>query len=123
MDTDTTMRFKGLLEQELEKLQSELATVGRINPENPSDWEPVPSDMDDRSTDLNDFADSIEAYETNAAVLKQLETQLNAVKDALVRIEERTYGLCVVCGNAIELGRLEANAAATTCVAHMHEQI
>lgn len=120
MDTATIEQFKAQLEAEQQKLLGELASVGRINPDNPNDWEPTPSDMTDRASDLNDFADNIEAYETNTAVLKQLEAQLVDVRDALTKIEKGTYGICEVSGERIEAERLKANPAARTCVAHMH---
>ena len=55
--------------------------VGRINPDNPNDWEPIPGEKTDRTSDKNDFADNIEEYEENTAILKQLEIELNAIKD------------------------------------------
>ncbi|MEY2641213.1 MAG: hypothetical protein RL150_606 [Candidatus Parcubacteria bacterium] len=122
MDTATLASFKSRLEAEEQKLLGELQTIGRINPDNPNDWEAVPTDTQDRSTDLNDFADTIEAYETNAAVLKQLEAQLIDVRDALAKIEQGTYGTCEVSGDAIEHERLEANPAARTCVAHINDR-
>ncbi len=119
MDTATIAAYKARLEAEREKLVSELSTIGRINPDNPGDWEATPSDMTDRASDLNDFADNIEAYETNSAVLKQLETQLGDVDTALAKIEAGTFGLCEVSGEEIEEGRLNANPAARTCTEHM----
>lgn len=111
-------KFKDLLLAEQAKLESELSTVGRKNPENPEDWEATPS-YTEESTDLNDFSDSIENFETNTAILKQLETQFNDVKDALKKIENGVYGICEVSGVQIEMDRLEANPAARTCKAHM----
>lgn len=110
--------FKEKLEKELSRLQSELKSVGRINPNNPNDWEPVPGAKDDSTADKNDFADSIEEYEENTAILKQLEIELNNVKDALKKIEEGTYGICEVSGEPIEKERLEAYPAAKTCTKH-----
>ncbi len=112
-------KFKNLLLEEKSRLETELATVGRINPDNPEDWEATP-DYIEESADLNDFSDSIESYETNTAILKQLETQLVDVKDALEKIENGTYGICEVSGEPIELDRLEANPAARTSKAHMN---
>lgn len=113
-------KFKELLLAEQTRLETELATVGRKNPENPDDWEATPSYTED-STDLNDFSDSIDSFETNTAILKQLETQLNDVKDALERIENGNYGVCEISGEQIEEDRLEANPAARTCKVHMNE--
>jgi DnaK suppressor protein len=119
MAISTQAQFKKRLEEEQTTLEAELSTIGRINPENPADWEPTPGDVHESSTDLNDFADTIETFETNTAVLKQLETQLGDVKDALVKIEDGSYGVCEECQGVIEEGRLDANPAARTCVAHM----
>lgn len=38
------------------------------------------------------------------------------VDAALARRDAGTYGICVVCGNAIAPGRLEARPMATTCI-------
>ena len=114
------IELKQKLEEELENLKKELATVGRINPENPADWEPTPKveGVHEHEADPNDKADEMEEYETNAAILKELEIRFNEVKDALKRIENGKYGVCSVCGKAIESARLEANPAAATCIEH-----
>jgi len=113
-------KFKNLLLTEKEKLEGELSSIGRRNPENPDDWEATPSDAQTDSADLNDFADNIEDFETNTAILKQLEIQLKDVNDALNKIEGGNYGICEVSGQPIEEDRLEANPAARTCKAYMN---
>jgi RNA polymerase-binding transcription factor DksA len=117
---DTT-RMKGMLEGELLRLERELATVGRKNPDNPGDWEAsaAASDLDILQSDENEVADQIEQYEENVAILGDLEPQLNDVKRALEKIENGTYGLCETCNEPIESERLEANPSARTCVKHM----
>ncbi len=114
--------WKGKLLKEQELLLEELKTVGRVNPSNPNDWEPVPAEMDVDNADDNEMADMIEGYEGNTAILKQLETQLNEVKAALKRIEDGTYGVCEVSGELIEKERLEANPAARTSLKHMNKE-
>ncbi|TSC68394.1 MAG: DnaK suppressor protein [Parcubacteria group bacterium Gr01-1014_72] len=111
--------YKQKLEEELKTLEAELKSVGRVNPSNPADWEPVPEKMDILASDQNEVADSMEAFEENAAILKQLEIRYNEVKSALKRIAEGAYGNCAVGGEAIEEDRLNANPAATTCKRHM----
>lgn len=115
MDTN---HYKNLLESEKENLETELKTVGRKNPENPADWEAT-EHMDIDAADEEEVADSMEEYENNKAILKQLETRLGEVNDALKKIDNGTYGKCSVCGEPIEKDRLEANPAATTCKLHM----
>lgn len=112
-------QFKGRLEAERKTLESELSSVGRINPSNPSDWEATPGDLNTTQADKNEIADQMEEFEERAAVETALEERLNEVGAALGRIEKNTYGKCKVCGGEIEEKRLEANPAAETCMEHM----
>ena len=112
--------FKKILEDELKTLEAELKTVGHKNPANPADWEATPGEFSTDKADENEIASNIEQYEDKTAILKQLEIRYNEVKDALKRIADNTYGNCSVCGKPIEQARLEANAAATTCMSCMN---
>lgn len=111
--------YKEKLESELKILEGELQTLGRKNPDNPKDWEAVPSETDIWRPDDEEVADKITGYETNTATLKQLEIRYNEIKAALGRISNGTYGVCEVGGEEIEEKRLLANPAATTCMKHM----
>jgi len=113
-----TSGYKKLLEVEKAKLVRELETVGRINPENPKDWEATETNLDADSADENEVADELEEFEGNSAVLKQLEAQLISVEGALQKIEDGTYGQCSVCDENIPEDRLKANPAALTCIEH-----
>lgn len=116
-----TAYFKAKLEKELKTLETELKSVGHINPSNPKDWEPSSGEVDVNASDSADIADNIESYESNTAILKPLETQYNNVKLALDKIKKGTYGICEISGEPIEKERLEANPSARTSVAHMKE--
>ncbi len=111
-------KYKKILEQEKAKLLKELATVGQKNSSNPLDWEATPTNIDSDSADTNETADTIEEFEGNSAILKQLEIQLLEVESALGKIESNTYGKCNVCGAEIPEARLEANPASLTCIEH-----
>jgi len=119
MKNEDIKHFEEKLQEEQEKLEKELKTVGKINPDNPKDWMAKPSDMNTRAVDPNKRADYIEEFETNTAILKQLETQLIDVKSALIKITDGTYGICEVSGEQISNERLEANPSAKTCREHM----
>ncbi|MEX0931480.1 MAG: TraR/DksA C4-type zinc finger protein [Candidatus Paceibacterota bacterium] len=119
MDTE---KYKKLLTEEKETLVAELQTVGRVNPDNPLDWEPVPPKNDGEFADANDRGDNMEGFEENSAILKQLEIRLNNVQDALKRIEDGTYGICEISKEEIEEDRLSANPAARTCKKHINEE-
>jgi RNA polymerase-binding transcription factor DksA len=114
-----TANFKAKLEKELRLLESELKTVGQINPANPGDWQPTQDDLNVTNADKNELADQLENYEGNTAILKQLEIQLNDVKLALKKIEDGSYGICEVGGEAIPEDRLEAIPSARTCIEHV----
>lgn len=111
--------LKKKLEEEKKLLERELASVGRINPDNPEDWEATSEDLNIPQADMNERADEITDFEDRSAIEYELEERHNKVKDALKRIEEHTYGVCTVCHQDIEAERMVANPAATTCRAHM----
>ena len=119
MTPEQLRSFAEKLKTEKELLEKELQTVGRRNPDNPADWEAVPADTEEDGADENVIADTIEEYEGNTAILKQLEIRYNEVLGAIERIENGSYGKCEVSGEPIEMDRLEANPAAKTCKAHM----
>jgi RNA polymerase-binding transcription factor DksA len=118
MTIDTHI-FKEKLEAEKIKLEKELGTVGEKNPSNPEDWEGKEPDFDTDTADEEELADAKEGFETNSAIVGQLEIRLLEVTTALGKIEAETFGICNVCGEHIEEDRLNANPAATTCKKHM----
>ena len=64
-----------------------------------------------RGAEVEDFTDEATSSElqSTAFAVGTLETRtLEQVQDALQRIEEGTYGLCIDCGRPIEPARLEA---------------
>jgi len=104
------------LTEEKKLLEEEMQSLGRKNPSNPQDWEPVPSVMDASVSDKNEMADLMEEV---TATQSELEKRLNEVDAALLRIKNGGYGICSVCGKEIEEKRLGANAAANTCMEHL----
>ncbi len=57
-----------------------------------------------------------------AAMVDELKAKLQGVDDALVRIEQGTYGSCVECGNMIDTDRLSVLPMATLCVSCEHKK-
>lgn len=119
MTEEKIKHFKVKLEEEMSVLETELKTVAEINPNNPGDWEPKSAGLNTDQADRLEVADEIEGFENNVAIVKNLETRFNEVKDALARIEAGTFGTCSIGGEEIEEDRLGANPSATTCKAHM----
>ena len=112
--------FKDKLEKEKVLLKEELGTIGKVNPDNPSDWNATPGKIQVDSADENEVADKMEELEENEAIIHQLEPQLNEVESALERIKDGKFGICNICEKAIEKDRLEANPSAKTCIEHMN---
>lgn len=116
--TPENTKHEQALRKELLLLEAELKTVGRINPENSNDWEPVSGDLNIDTAEAEERAGEITDFEDRSAIEFTLEEKYNKVKAALERIASGTYGLCKVCGAAIEEARLTANPSAETCIAH-----
>lgn len=109
MDTTT---FKLKLETERQKLEEELARVGRRNPSRPDDWEPQFTSLNEQQSSQDEMADKFEEMEQTLAIQTTYENRLQEVNNALGRIENGTYGKCN-CGKDIPLERLEADPAAS----------
>lgn len=119
VSTEQIQGFKKVLEEEKKLLETELSELGSRRLSNPSDWIPSKPAGEEFGADMNDNADIIEEMQDNSASLNELEERLNSVVLALEKISEGTYGTCEVSGEMIEIDRLTANPAATTCKKHM----
>lgn len=107
------------LEEEKVSLIKQLQELGRINPDNANDWEPVAAELNIDQAEIEERASEITSFEERSAVEYELEAKLNQVNTALEAIANNSYGTCVTCKSPIEEARLEANPAAMTCKAHM----
>ena len=113
-----TNELKAKLFDEKARVEGELSGVGHRSADIAGDWEPSAPDLNNPTADINDTADSMQAFEGNSAIEVELEARLLEIDSALTRIELGTYGICRICGSAIEDARLHANPAAPTCIAH-----
>lgn len=118
MQKDELESFKARLEKERAVLERELGQLGTKGES--GDWIPKKPDDEAFGADRNDNADIIEGMQENNASLNELEGRLNLVLKALKKIEDGSYGICEASGEEIEKERLNANPAATTCMAHMN---
>ncbi|PIP03735.1 MAG: hypothetical protein COZ49_03815 [Candidatus Yonathbacteria bacterium CG_4_10_14_3_um_filter_47_65] len=109
------------IEKEIGEIEKTLAGVGRVNPNNPEDWEPTPNDLNVSGADMNESADVMEEYEERYAVEVELENRLNNIKTALKKMDEGKFGLCEVCNGQIEADRLAANPSSATCKKHLND--
>jgi DnaK suppressor protein len=111
--------YQHKLEAERTELEEELLRLGVQNPKNPDNWEVKKPDIEVERSDENEAADRAEELHIDSIVLDELATRYRAITSALARIDDGTYGTCVVSGKPIEEDRLEANPAASTCKEHM----
>lgn len=111
-------KIKEKLEKERDVLLDELRDMGKLNPET-HEWEATPEELDFPQTDQNDMADRFEDFEAKSSMLKTLEPRLNNILKALKSLNNESFGRCEVCKKDIEMARLEANPAATTCKKHL----
>ena len=110
--------FAKKLGEEKARLLEQLGQVGRINPDDKTDWEPVAADLNGSTAEIEERASEIADFEDRSAVEFELEERLKKIDAALLRIDDKTYGVCSVCSNPIESERLEVNPAAATCKEH-----
>lgn len=117
MDTN---KFKETLIAEQALLEGELKNIARFNTET-NVWEATPNTEMMNESDDNDAADRFEDFEERTSMLTTLQARLTDVKDALIKIEAKKFGMCETGDDhKIESDRLEANPAARTCKAHMN---
>lgn len=108
-------KYKEELLKEQAKLIEAMQTMGQLSEIVPGDWE-THMDPDQNETSLDDLANKYEEESTNEGVMDTLEERLREVTDALERIANGTYGICMITGKPIEPEILAANPAATTCL-------
>ena len=109
-------KYKDELIKEQARLIEAMKTMGQLTDLIPGDWE-THMDPSQNETSFDDLANKFEEESTNEGVLETLEERLQEVTDALERIASGTYGICIITGNKIEPEVLDANPAATTCLA------
>jgi DnaK suppressor protein len=72
----------------------------------------------DPGTGTDDRPERTDLADTSLRLGTLFTEQQHEIDDALLRIELGEYGLCEICGDPIELERLEAQPAARFCMVH-----
>lgn len=107
-----TEHFKNRLVDKERELQSNLALLegeARASGE---------AEVRDSTDDATASQGASEAFEESAVISQTLEQ----VRDALLRIENGSYGKCTVCGRQIEPARLEAIPWTPYCLEDQEKQ-
>lgn len=101
------LKQKSALLKEKQRLEKELEVVGKFPQFGNSE---------------EDNAQEVEIFEGYKGMETGMKNLLKEVKTALNRMDKDKYGICEVCKNPIEHGRLEAFPAASTCVADSNKK-
>ena len=104
--------FKAIIQQKIEKAEKDLALLREsfINDQN--------NGTDDTSPTFKAFEEGAETLskEQNAILAGRQEKFIRDLKHALIRIENKTYGICRVTGKLIDQERLKAVPHATLSI-------
>ncbi len=111
-----TAHFKDLLLKEQERLIEAMQTMGQLGDLVSGHWETHTDSTENKEIEPDALADKYEEEAINEGVLDTLEERLKEVTEALARIEKGNFGKCVKCSKEIEMEKLEANPATTTCL-------
>ena len=76
----------------------------------------TPKGAGDHPRDEGDHAQLSESQDVSFLTRERLADRINRLTAALERIDDGRYGICDVCGNAIEGPRLAALPEAVTCL-------
>ncbi len=110
--------FKELILQKIEKAEADLALLNQnfVNDQN--------NGTDDTSPTFKAFEEGAETLskEQNAILAGRQEKFIRDLKHALIRIENKTYGVCRVTGNLIPKERLRAVPHATLSIEAKNKQ-
>lgn len=112
MDQQVMQQLKRQLAQELQEIEQRLEESERPQATELSNYDNHPAD------NASDLTDQL----TEMAMDEHREDTVEEIKKALQAMADGTYGKCVVCGEEIPLGRLEAMPKALTCVEHAEQK-
>ena len=117
-----TSNYKKILEEEKDKLISELSTFAIPSNQKVDDWTAVRENDPSNDNTPDEVANELEDLSEREAAETTLERQLRKVDLALKRIEDGKFGICEIGGEQIEEDRLSANPSARTCKNHLDEE-
>ena len=105
--------FKNKLIQKKSDIEAQLQSFAKKSDDIKGDYETVFENIG-RSEEEN--ADEVANYTDRLGMEHDLEANLAAIDEALLKIEKGTYGICANCKQQIPVARLEAMPEATVCI-------
>ncbi|MBW6515357.1 MAG: TraR/DksA family transcriptional regulator [Candidatus Cloacimonetes bacterium] len=106
-------QFEKLLEKEKEET---LKIIRDINTSQRKGVKNENGDLSSYSTHQADQGTDADSQEKEVYMLENQQEKLKEINQALKRIFEKSYGLCEMCGDLIEEGRLKIVPFATMCI-------
>jgi len=117
MNKQDLQKFKQILEQKKEELESSLSSFATKDPNLKGDWDSkFPVFSDDQNVSMEQEADEVEEYISRLPVEHSYELRVQAINEALEHIKKGTYGTCANCKSKIPRKRLEAYPEARLCL-------
>lgn len=115
MDDAQKSALKQKLEAKKTKLQEMLQNMGEKVHETPNseDYEPQMPEYGDGE---DENAKEVEVMAERTSTQETIEKDLNAIDEALTRIDAGNYGVCKSCGNNIAEERMNALPEALQCI-------
>ena len=114
MSAVDTERFRGILEEERQRVQDAISYLHEETPGSLEDeTEEIVGGADNH---LGDTATATLDREIDYSLEENSEHVLQEIDAALRRIEDGTFGICETCGEPISEERLEAIPYATQCI-------
>lgn len=107
--------FKQRLLEDKVKLQDQLESLGKKDPDRPGHVEVAYPESGSNSEDDN--AGEVTEYANEISIEARVSSELRDTDDALKAIEKGNYGVCKYCKKEIEEKRLEARPASSSCIA------
>lgn len=102
---EALLKEKAELEENLSRIAKPVDDKGDYK----TSFEDIGTDRDDNATEVEQYADTLPVEIT-------LEKKLQAIIEALEKMEIETYGICAECGEDIGIERLRANPSARRCI-------
>lgn len=113
MTSIDTQEFRTLLAERRERI---LSAIEHFHEQHPGSLEDETGELVRVDQHLGDVATATFDRELDLGLEEDAEEVLAAVDDALRRLDDGTYGICVRCGREIGAERLRAVPYATLCI-------
>ena len=86
------------------------------------------AEIEERLQDKGDYGPGtgdplVVRWELSLARRERVDARIEALQEALERLQDGTYGLCQSCGRPIDLDRLEALPRATECIECARDEV